>query len=73
MLNVSKNFIIDGKYTVLLFNGKGANVSQIHHSSFDSEGNLLEIEFLKRIKHRTLSHITTAARRLSKEHCNRTA
>jgi transitional endoplasmic reticulum ATPase len=66
-----KHFVIDNKYTVLLFIKKGANaetyrvkgtdgklyflklfnVSQTHHSSFDSAGNLLEIEFLKRIKH----------------------
>jgi transitional endoplasmic reticulum ATPase len=66
-----RNYIIDGKYIVLLFIKKGSNaetyrvkgadgklyflklfnISQTHHSSFDSEGNLLEIEFLKQIKH----------------------
>jgi transitional endoplasmic reticulum ATPase len=37
----------DGKlYFLKLF-----NVTQTHHSAFDTEGNLLEIEFLKRCKH----------------------
>ncbi|MDR1583870.1 MAG: AAA family ATPase, partial [Prevotellaceae bacterium] len=37
----------DGKlYFLKLF-----NVAQTHHSAFDSDGNLLEIEFLKRVKH----------------------
>jgi transitional endoplasmic reticulum ATPase len=37
----------DGKmYFLKLF-----NAAQAHHSSFDSDGNLFEIEFLKKIKH----------------------
>jgi transitional endoplasmic reticulum ATPase len=37
----------DGKlYFLKLF-----NVTQVHHSAFDTEGNLLEIELLKRIRH----------------------
>jgi transitional endoplasmic reticulum ATPase len=37
----------DGKlYFLKLF-----NVAQVHHSAFDAEGNLLEIEFLKRVRH----------------------
>ncbi|MDR0754488.1 MAG: AAA family ATPase [Prevotellaceae bacterium] len=68
---LSKNFLLDNKYTVLFFIKKGYNaetyrvkgkdgklyflklfnVAQVHHSAFDAEGNLLEIEFLKRMKH----------------------
>jgi transitional endoplasmic reticulum ATPase len=66
-----KNYLIDEKYTVLLFIKQGSNAqtyrvrgaegnlyflklfdySKLHHSAFDSEQNLLEIEILKDIKH----------------------
>jgi transitional endoplasmic reticulum ATPase len=68
---IPKGFIIDGKYSVLLFikhgnnaetyrvKGKDSklyflklfNYAKLHRSAFDSENNLLEIEFLKTIKH----------------------
>ncbi|GHT65006.1 hypothetical protein AGMMS50239_23830 [Bacteroidia bacterium] len=70
-MNLPKNTLIDGKYTVLLFikNGKNAetyrvkgtdgklyflklfNFAHLHRSAFDANNNLLEIEFLKAIKH----------------------
>jgi transitional endoplasmic reticulum ATPase len=66
-----KNFILDNKYTILLFIKKSSNaetyrvkgkdgklyflklfnVAQTHRSAFDADGNLLEIKFLKRVKH----------------------
>ena len=66
-----KSFVLDGKYTVLLFIKKSSyaetyrvkgidgnlyflkliNPAQVHHTAFDANGNLLEIEFLKTIKH----------------------
>ncbi|KAA6302976.1 MAG: ATP-dependent zinc metalloprotease FtsH [Candidatus Ordinivivax streblomastigis] len=68
---LSKNTVICGKYTVLLFIKKGHNTetyrvkgtdgklyflklfnfAQLHRSAFDKDNNLLEIEFLKKIKH----------------------
>lgn len=66
-----KNFLVNEKYSVLLFIKQGNNAetyrvkgkdgklyllklfnyAKLHRSAFDSENNLLEIEFLKSIKH----------------------
>jgi len=66
-----KSFVLDNKYTILLFIKKSSNAeiyrvknndgeiyllklilcSKLHRTAFDSEGNLLEIEFLKRCNH----------------------
>jgi len=66
-----KNFLVDEKYSVMLFIKQGSNAdtyrvkgkdgklyflklfnyAKLHRSAFDSEINLLEIEFLKTIKH----------------------
>ena len=66
-----KNYLVDEKYSVILFIKQGSNAetyrvkgkdgklyflklfsySKLHRSAFDSENNLLEIEFLKSINH----------------------
>ena len=66
-----KNFLVEEKYTVLLFIKEGCNAetyrikgkdsklyflklfnySKLHRYAFDNENNLVEIEFLKAIKH----------------------
>jgi len=66
-----KNFLVDEKYSVMLFIKQGSNAdtyrvkgkdgklyflklfnyAKLHRSAFDRENNLLEIEFLKSIKH----------------------
>ncbi len=66
-----KNYLLNGKYNVLLFINQGNyaqtyrvkgmdnklyflklfNYSKLHRSAFDEENNLLEIEFIKTIKH----------------------
>ncbi len=66
-----KNFLVDEKYSVMLFIKQGSNAetyrvkgkdgklyflklfnyAKLHRSAFDSDKNLLEIEFLKVIKH----------------------
>ena len=66
-----KNFLVDEKYSVMLFIKQGCNAetyrvkgkdgklyflklfnyAKLHRSAFDSDKNLLEIEFLKVIKH----------------------
>jgi transitional endoplasmic reticulum ATPase len=68
---LSKNKVLDSKYTVLFFIKKSRNAetyrvrgtdgklyflklfnpAQVHHSAFDINGSLLEIEFLKHTKH----------------------
>jgi len=68
---LQKSFVLDDKYTVLLFIKKGSNAetyrvkgtdnklyflklfnyAKLHRTAFDSESNLLEIEFLKMVKH----------------------
>lgn len=69
-----KGFLIDEKYSVMLFIKKGINAetyrvkgndgklyflklfnyAKLHRSAFDSENNLLEIEFLKSIDHQNI-------------------
>lgn len=69
-----KCFLVDEKYSVMLFIKQGRNAeayrvkgkdgklyllklfnySKLHRSAFDGENNLLEIEFLKRIKHENI-------------------
>ena len=69
-----KSFVLDGKYTVILFIKKGCNAetyrvkgtdgklyflklfipAKLHHSAFYANGNLLEIEFLKKMKHENI-------------------
>lgn len=69
-----KGFLIDEKYSVLLFIKQGSNAetyrvkgkngklyflklfnfSKLSRNAFDSENNLLEIEFLKKIKHENI-------------------
>ena len=71
---LSKGFVFENKYTVLLFIKRGSNAetyrvkgvdgklyflklfncAKLHRTAFDGEGNLLEIEFLKRAKHRNI-------------------
>jgi len=68
---LQKSFILDEKYTVLLFIKQGGNAetyrvkgmdgklyflklfnyAKLHRTAFDDEGNLLEVEFLKKVKH----------------------
>ncbi len=70
-----KNFLLNEKYSVLLFIKQGSsaqtyrakgndgklyflklfNYAKLNRSSFDSENNLLEIEFLKSIKHENIA------------------
>lgn len=68
---LSKNFLVNNEYSVMLFIKQGSNAetyrvkgkdnklyflklfnySKLHRSAFDSDKNLLEIEFLKSIQH----------------------
>jgi len=68
---LAKNYILNEKYSILLFIKQGINaetyrvkgndgklyflklfnIAKLHRSAFDSENNLLEIEFIKNIKH----------------------
>ena len=69
-----KGFLIDEKYSVLLFIKQGSNAetyrvkgsdgklyflklfnyAKLHRSAFDSENNLLEIEFLRKVNHENI-------------------
>lgn len=69
-----KGFLIDEKYSVLLFINQGSNAetyrvkgkdgklyflklfnyTKLHRSAFDSEHNLLEIEFLRKVNHENI-------------------
>lgn len=69
-----KGFLIDDKYSVMLFIKQGNNAetyrlkgndgklyflklfnyAKLHRSAFDNENNLLEIEFLKKVKHENI-------------------
>ncbi len=71
---LNKGFLIDDKYSVLLFIKDGINAQtyrvrgydgklyflklfklhKLHHTAFDNEGNLLEIEILKKVKHENI-------------------